>query len=391
LSNDTTLALLSTVQSLWPAATVRLATGRRPRPDAVAEFAMVPHGRAPRLLVPVVPRAAAARSLRRFSAAASARDTIGRLVTSGFVDATGLAAFPDRIVVTGSAPESLASYLSGVLDSEVTFSIGIGTARVNRKPVLQVFDLRGRPLAFVKLGDTPLSRSDVSAEGIAIGQLAGHPWRELAVPTLLHQGTWNEMVVLVLSALPTSPRQLPRDQWVVPTTAMRELTTAFGEPPRALDGLPWLDRQRAIAAALGNTVAGARLDQCIDAIVSASAGRTWPIGAWHGDWTPWNMARGNGHLQVWDWERFETGVPQGLDPFHYTVNAVTRRSGTTPDTIREGLAMAGAEPGDLLGALYLLAIAGRYLPLAEGDRGGDIEPRAQVTLDTLVNWLDPPR
>ena len=52
-----------------------------------------------------------------------------------------------------------------------------------------------------------------------------------------------------------------------------------------------------------------------------------PLGAWHGDWTPWNMSRRRGRLQLWDWERFETGVPLGLDRCHYGVNAVVRRDG----------------------------------------------------------------
>jgi hypothetical protein len=120
-----------------------------------------------------------------------------------------------------------------------------------------------------------------------------------------------------------------------------------------------------------------------------------PVGAWHGDWTPWNMARvpGEDRVRLWDWERFETGVPRGIDRFHYLVNAVTRRDGTTPATIRSGLALAGADAAragsaeHTLAGLYLLAVAARYLPLSEGPGGEDIASRATAVVEALHDWV----
>ena len=55
------------------------------------------------------------------------------------------------------------------------------------------------------------------------------------------------------------------------------------------------------------------------------------------------MARSGQRVLLWDWERFETDVPIGLDRCHYLVNALTKRRGTSDHTIRAGLAAAGGD------------------------------------------------
>jgi hypothetical protein len=41
------------------------------------------------------------------------------------------------------------------------------------------------------------------------------------------------------------------------------------------------------------------------------------FGAYHGDWTCWNMGRRDGKLVVFDWERSRPGVPLGVDAAHF--------------------------------------------------------------------------
>lgn len=390
---DTAETLVETVQSLWPNADVALARSRTCDRAAVAEFAVVPSLRSARLLVPVRDSAAAARALWRFNAAASTRETLTRTVASGAVRAGGMAAFQERVRLYGRFDGSLAEHLSGIVGESVMFSLGIGTARVNRKPVLQVFGDGGRSLGFAKLGNSRQARLDVNAEAGALGVLAGRAWERLSTPRLLHHGTWSGMTLLVMSALPTSPWQRSRDQWRLPYAAMAELADAFAEEARPLAGLDWFQRQRAAAAGLGDSRVAERLAAALDAVLDRAGERPWDVGAWHGDWTPWNMARRGRHVQLWDWERFERGVPRGLDAFHYCVNAVTRRDGTSPETIVGGLELAGATQrahgthAHLLAALYLLAAAGRYLPLTAAEEGHHIKDRAEATLDALGAWL----
>lgn len=385
--------LLSTVRDLYPGAEVDLVRRRRRDPTAAAEYVVLPHRRAPRLLVPAGPASATARAVRRFSAAASYSDTARRLAVSALARSHGAGAFPDRVVVQGSRAGSLAAHLDEVFGVSVSFSLGLGTERVNRKPVLQIFGPTGRTLAFAKLGDSPQARTDVAAEAAALGQLAGRQWRLLELPSVLHYGTWGAMSLLLLSPLATSPLQAPRGEFQAPVAAMTELENAFGAAPVPVAELDWILRQRTGAAALADRHARETMLDCIDRLCTAAGDLEWRPGAWHGDWTPWNMARAGRRVLVWDWERFETGVPVGLDRCHYTVNAITRRQGTSTITIRAGLGAAGADPSapgshsHTLGGLYLLAVAGRYLTLAEGPRGGDIAPRGTAMLDTLNGWL----
>ena len=98
---DATDALLATVGGLFPEAEVALVERRRPDPTAGAEYVVLPHRRAPRLLLPVRPATATAASVRRFSASASLPDTARRLVTSAALAAGGSVGFRDRVVVHG--------------------------------------------------------------------------------------------------------------------------------------------------------------------------------------------------------------------------------------------------------------------------------------------------
>ena len=129
-------------------------------------------------------------------------------------------------------------------------------------------------------------------------------------------------------------------------------------------------------------------------VLELAAGRSWTIGAWHGDWTSWNMAWRGDVLQVWDWERFETGVPAGLDLYHFVVNDMVQRKGLDVATIHAALVEVGGRPDDqrarasVLGGVYLLTVAGRYLDAAHGERGDAIRDRASTTLEALIRWLD---
>ena len=389
---DSTQALVATMRALHPGADVKVVRGRRRDPVASAEYVVLPNRKSPKLLVPAAPARAAAGAVRRFSADATYYDTAQRLAVAALAQGRGVSAFPDRVVVHGSREGSLAAHLDDLLGTRVVFSVGIGTERVNRKPVLQVFGADGRTVAFAKLGDSDQARADVGAEAVALSLLARRGWRRLQPPRVLHHGTWEGMELLLLSPLNTAV-QSPRGHTRAPTAAMTELADAFGGGFAQVAGLRWMARQHATAEGLRDRRRRGMMLGCIDRLCATAGDLEWRTGSWHGDWTPWNMARSGQRVLLWDWERFETDVPIGLDRCHYLVNAITRRRGTSDETIRAGLAAAGAtpdtpgSPSHALGALYLLAVAGRYLPLAEGPRGSDIAPRGDQVLETLSSWL----
>ena len=395
MGSETMDALLLTVSEFWPQAepAVRV-RGRSGAASGSTDFVVIPNADSPRLLVPLSDPAAAGRSMQRFSAALSVPEAARRMALGAALRVGAARMFGDRVqVVAAPGTDSLARYLSGVLDENVTFSLGIGNARVNRKPVLQVFGPEGQDLAFVKIGNTPLSRSEVSGEAESLEALAAKQWSGLEIPRVLHTGTWNEMFVLVMSSLPTSLQRTPKSRRTIPEQAMNELSVAFSEGTQPLTCTPLWGRLERSAKSVTDDHQRERLLHALETVATRAGGRPWHIGAWHGDWTPWNMARLGQVVQLWDWERFETGVPAGLDKFHFTVNDHCRTHGIEVATIRAGLeAAAGKNDPDsephLLAGIYLLAITCRYLTLAQGAGGEAISRQGETTLRTLFDWLD---
>jgi hypothetical protein len=53
------------------------------------------------------------------------------------------------------------------------------------------------------------------------------------------------------------------------------------------------------------------------------------FGTWHGDFTPWNMARLEDGIFVWDWER-SGPAPVGLDLLHFLFQSTCRFEGRNP-------------------------------------------------------------
>jgi hypothetical protein len=411
---DTAGALISAGNLCWtPPARAALVTRGTPVPageTTLGEFLLIPSAARPRLLVPAGHPAAAAESVRRFSHSLGWRERLLRAALTGVLR-TGA---PDllvparmRITAPGASADqvrSLQDHLGGLLGEPVVLSLGVGTARANRKPVLEAISRSGRPLAFVKLADHDLTRQLLASEASALTRLAANPPAGLDVPRLLHLGSWNGTGVLVQSALRTPP-WLTHRRSSVPFAAMRALSEAFGTGRRpACDSPSWqriltdgetiTDAARATLFAKTAAAIGALLERC-----------ELRHGAWHGDWAPWNMAwvRGTVHgtvrdtVRIWDWERFAEGVPAGFDPLHYVLAqhaiqlpwtgaldatraqaaAITRWSGVAPSE------------ADLVFLWYLLELCRRYLLSAAPATGVSLRPRADSLLGYLYSAVHP--
>ncbi|MBT1002478.1 phosphotransferase [Paenarthrobacter sp. DKR-5] len=357
---------------------------------------MVPSARAPRMLIPARPAAAAAASLRRYSAAISARETAQRLVLSaGLAARAGQTLLPDRVMVRPSSPggapgaRDIGAYLGGILGQPVSVSLTIGPVRANRKPVLEAFDGRGRPLAFVKVGDSATAAEHVGREAEALRTLSRDQFATLAVPELISVGSWRDMTVLVMSVLPTGPQAGGERFRRLRSAALQELSAAFPAGRMPLEQTPFWAALRYGAQELGDSGLRAAFTDALDRTGRRFGAVPVNAGAWHGDCTPWNMAVRRGKLQLWDWERFELGVPVGLDAVHYALNTLVRVRGATTGTVLAGL-RAGAprfeEPGSadaLLANAYLCSITLRYLRGAEGPGGDAIREKSLIMLQVL--------
>jgi hypothetical protein len=128
-----------------------------------------------------------------------------------------------------------------------------------------------------------------------------------------------------------------------------------------------------------------------EVLVDRAGDMVLAFGAWHGDWSPWNMASTKSALLVWDWERFSSDVPLGFDAAHYSLQTAIARRSTSPSAAVEGcldaapdtLSRVGvaAEHAEVVGLLYLMELAARY---AADDQQG-----IGARLGVLEDWLLP--
>ena len=389
---------LAVAAMLWPAPSRVVATRRTASATPSTGWLVLPSARRPRLLVPVgVP--AAARMLTRHGDRPGPRAV--RAALAAGVRTGLLERLPVQRLVAHPAAASLAEQLEPALGPGLAVGALLGTPRVNRKPVLQVFDPAGRTVAFVKVGHDDHTRELVrrEADNLARVGTAGVPGVE--PPQVLHAGPVDDLEVLVLSPLASSQGRGRSGSVPPPLPAMAALATAGGTQTGALRDSPFAERLRSRSGAAPGGAGAARLAGLVAAVLDRHGGDEVDLGAWHGDWAPWNMGWAEGRLQLWDWERWAEGVPLGLDPVHFLAQRVRH---DRPGLRAAEDALLGALPGLLPAVgvpaararltlvLYLLELAARFLAPEDGSAGTD-HPRARWALDLADRLLTegPPR
>jgi len=352
------------------------------------EYLVLPHARRPKLLVPASSGRAAATAVRHATEPRSGRAAAARrLVAAALRTGAGRGLPLDRVRVEPAG--SVEPHLRELLGIPVILAIHVGPARANRKPVLQLLSPAGEPIGFAKLGTGPLTRRLVRAEAAALAALSELRLRQLTVPRVLHSGGWRDHQLLVQSALPVrQPRAGLRPERLA--LAMRELAYCYGshQAPLAASHY-WRQLQRRLAG-VADQPEGATLAAAAGTLVGRSGTVPLRYGAWHGDWSPWNMATLAGTLLVWDWERFARDVPIGFDAVHYHLQQRLAAGRDAAGAVRHTLAAApallapfGVPPADreLTALLYLVDLAARYL--------ADRQAAAGARLGVLGSWLLP--
>lgn len=387
----TTDRLVSTVQRLWPGRPVEVVRARRHTPRT-QDLIFVPSRSAPRLLIPAGRPAAAASGLRRFSRALSGKERTIRLIGSLALRARAEGLLADRIRIThpGVTRDSIEQHLSGILGTEVVVGLGVGTLRANQKPILQVFDRRGRCVAYVKVGDSDLTAGLVRQEGANLAELARHDWKLLEIPALVHLGHWNGLELLVISALDTAVRPGAGALLQPPLAPLDELYDRYHEGTAALSTTAYWQDLRDTADRVDDLLQRASYTEALQRIERSHGDEPVRLTAWHGDFAPWNLGHRGGRLQLWDWERFATGVPAGLDRVHYVVHTSARAAGFSDAVLDNALTSPYTrhpncpEPAqDLLAGLYLASLAARYLIGSQGPQGEVLGPTTRTVLDAL--------
>jgi hypothetical protein len=261
-----------------------------------------------------------------------------RLVPRRLVPRAGWHRLLGRAVRVPAGDDTIEGHLGEVLGRPVRVAVRVRPAlRANRKPVLEAH-CEGGLRAFVKIGDSARAGELVRHEAATLRTLADAPLRVVTPPAVLHHGRWRGMDVLVLGALPV---RRARPSPALLTAAIREI------------------------GGLGD----------------------W---AWHGDFSPWNIAPGpGGRLLVWDWERFATGVPPGFDALHHFFQRALRRArpGAGPAAAARACLARAAPTLEPFGvpARQARATALRYL-LTLADRHAD---DGHEPLGPPARWLSP--
>jgi hypothetical protein len=407
-------ALVETMRLLWPSPaaivtddgdTVGNGQGHR----VVREFLVLPDRRHPRVALPVSTARVTAEALRKHSQALSLGERAARTALSGLVRLPGVQPSltritPQRIRVTVPeevVAESFEDHLAGILGQEVVVALGVGQPRANRKPVLHTLTPDGETLAYVKVGTKERSRTLVRDEAAALHSFwaADRPTTTFRVPRVLHHGQWRGLEVLVLAPLrPTAGRWRRR---TVPISAMHELAGHLDTTESTLAASPVWSRANGTPDALRDPERARTFVRILGAAESRYGETKLVFGAWHGDWTPWNMAWNGDHVLLWDFERFATGVPFGYDLAHYRLQSVLRDAGEegAERHVRRQLAteparrvpaddilLSGNDP-EAVWIAYLVELARRYTLASEPAEGTPLRARTTWLLDLLDNLL----
>lgn len=380
--------------TLWPAPGQFELAGRRlvKRRDGMS-YAVLPNKRSPALLLPTQPRAVAATILRNYktSATSLSRAKFGAAALAARFGA--LRFMPSQVVVhngTGCPGSDLVGYLREVLGHDLHVAVYMGSPRANRKPVLQILGPDAQTVAFAKVGTNALTRELVDHEARALAFLTARPMSAVTTPRVLHHGLWNGHEILVQEALGQGGTR----RAVISSLLQRAMVDVAGLEGvvtcNARDSSYWRRLDDRISD-LQPDVQGVRLKSELDALNPVAASTEIAFGAWHGDWTPWNMLCQGDRIQVWDWERFDTDVPVGFDALHFALQrAVARdseqaRSAATRllESSAGLLAPFGTSVGAarLVATLYLLDLGARYLK--------DGQHEAGAALGDLQTWLLP--
>lgn len=345
------------VAALWPAP-ARATWSFRCAPST-SGYLVVPSAVRPRLLVPTGVQGAD-RMLIRYAggpATRAARALFRRSLTSRLQGRV-----PVRKLCVVEDPDGIERYLADQLDRDIRLGVLLGPPRPNRKPVLQLFDSAGRTVAFAKVGTTPLAARLLEREGATLAFLAERRPTTFTAPGILHRGTWRGMPVLVQEALGLAQARLSPAE--PPVSVLAEIAGVNGircVPPSS----GGRDRTAVNPSWFGLDLRDfERLDRLLDNRPGC------PMGSWHGDFGPWNLATTGEVTQVWDWERFESDVPVGLDAAHYRTQQSFGSDRDPADAwpricadIAEVLTACG-QPTDSLAVVagaYIVAIRDRYV------------------------------
>jgi hypothetical protein len=355
-----------------------------------ASWTAVPSTTDPRLLVPAGAGRLAAAAVRRQLTGTRWR-TRGARAVLGAALATGLPGrLPGQRIEVVGPPEAptIEDPLCDVLgEQRLRLTMPIGPARANRKPVLQVTAPDGRVLAFAKVAHDDLTGRLVRGEAAALAEVGAASPREVRAPRVLGLVEWTGRDVLVLEVLDIPSRRLTGG-------AARRRLLAVVDEVAGVGGrrdLRWGEhpyRQVLLGRSRACGPVGAAVRRVVGAVDETAV---LPTGAWHGDLNPGNLALVPGVSPVWDWERFELGVPVGFDLLHHDLQRMITVDGVPAAEAATRLVATAADVLAPLGVARVVAagVARLHLATLACRYTADDQAGAGAHLGHVDTWLLP--
>lgn len=224
----------------------------------------------------------------------------------------------EQVRLHSVAMEALMGEVAQILgEPEVSVAISCGTEGAYRKHTIQVMNLAGSVLAYVKVPASPLAGDTIRAEERNVRLLGEVAELRGQVPVLLGCCRWENGDGLILSPGPVSPgpTNLGREHFIF----LQRLHGATATRLPFAESTMWRRMEEDVAQ-LGPQLPPPWVDRYAAAL-SVLATRLWdlpmPLATVHRDFAPWNTRLGEGGLFVFDWESAQEGSTPLYDAFHF--------------------------------------------------------------------------
>ncbi|WP_088321050.1 phosphotransferase [Kineosporia sp. R_H_3] len=415
-------AATAQLRHLFPATGVDVHVGYGPPPAGyrvVDAWRVIPSAARPLFLVPV--DAGAARRLltshnRLRGPKVRAARTAASLAVAGLAAVSG-----DRTVLRASVPRDVPDdavdaalvtrHLRRHVPGAVATAVSLRAFHPLAKPTVQVTDGRGRVVAFTKVASDPATGERVEREAVLLRDLgAGLPGPAVRLPRVLDHGTVGPFTVSVVEPLPQSTRGARRDDEDRVLDRLATFAAAFDDAGPATAPLRttalWTELTARVRAVTGPDCTRPDLADALRALTEsverADGDRPVAVGAFHGDWVPWNMGWAGDTLWVWDLEYGSRQGPVGLDALRWVYQCTHVLDGATFTEAVAAMAAAGprvlprlgvpaADVPDLVRTLvrvHLVAVLSTALAALAAGRGlpPGLDPDAAAVLRT---WTAP--
>ena len=314
--------LRDVVTTIWrpgPATGVRvhLGAGAGAR-TAVETYFVLPHPAHARLLLPADTLTAAQRALGAYRGLRTApAEAWARIIRSSALSSTPASRSLRRLSVhADEGADRLLPRLAAEIGAAGTLRASLAVRRPGpySKPTLGLFDDTGRPVAYAKVGRSPLTDALVRHEANVLRELAG-ALPTITTPALLGEVDWHGHPVTVMAPLPSRARRLSTEPLQMAHTLWEVAASGeLGEHDLAESTYLHRLRARLDACAGSHPDLVALLRRWCEQTSTAGSLR---FGRSHGDWVSWNLGLHRGSVVVWDWELSVPDAPVGFDACHW--------------------------------------------------------------------------